>query len=93
MLSNSGVFPPTGCAASCLKCRLVLVGVFVRVCARASVRVWARGRVTSDHDSLVLDSLPPPLVVEDGLDLVDVLRGKTNTGGGRACHFTAVIES
>lgn len=46
-----------------------------------------RACVTSDRDPLVLDSLPPPLVVEDGLDLVDVLSGKANTGGCQAPSF------
>lgn len=46
-------------------------------------------RLTSDRDPLVLDSLPPPLVIEDGLDLIDVLGGGTNTGGHQSFHELA----
>lgn len=53
----------------------------------------ARRCVTSDGDSLVLHSLSASLVVKDGLDLVDVLRSKTNTGTRQPCNFTAIIES
>lgn len=43
--------------------------------------------VTSHWDPLVLHPLPPSLVVEDGLDLVDVLRGGTHTGTRQPRNF------